>query len=131
MKNLILNFFLLLLRILLNFSPDASYKRSGFSKTLLKKGLKFIPSRKSSTITFNLSFVLLSVEIDLIAKIQSCKRHTFRAYGNNRIKIIFVLPIKVITLYIQAFIVQVEVTSLENSIPEDKICLAILLTLNK
>ena len=61
-------FLLLVLEIMINFSPDASCKRSKFFKTLLEKRLKFALSRKNNTITYNLSFVLLLVEVNLVLK---------------------------------------------------------------
>lgn len=68
MKNPILYFFLLILEILLNFSLNIYHKCDRFSKTLLEKGFKFVLYKKNNTIAFNLSLVLLSAEIDPIAK---------------------------------------------------------------
>lgn len=42
MRSLILHFFLLILRVLFNFALDAIYKCGEYSKTLLKKKLKFV-----------------------------------------------------------------------------------------
>ena len=64
----ILYFFLLILAIPLDFCLDVGHKRGGFSKTLPEKGLKFIPSRRDGTIVFNLSLVLLPVEVDPVAE---------------------------------------------------------------
>ena len=77
-----------MLRIPLDFSPDASYKRGGFSETLLEEGLKFVPSRGNGIVAFNLSFVLLSVEVNLVSKEQGYKRDAFVACSSSRIKII-------------------------------------------
>lgn len=100
MKSPILYFLLLVLRIPLNLVPDASHKQGKFPKTLLGKSLKFISSRGGGIIVFKLSFVLLPAEINLIAKEQSCKKNAFKTNGIRHIKMILVLPTKVITLYI-------------------------------
>lgn len=68
MKSLILDFLLLVLYILLNFDQDIYYKYSRFYKTLTKKSFKFILSRGNGTLAFNLSFVLLTAEVNLITK---------------------------------------------------------------
>lgn len=68
MRSLILDFFLLVLKIAFNFNLDVCYKRNRFSKILLEKSFKFVLYKKNSTIVLNLSFVLLAMEIDLIIK---------------------------------------------------------------
>lgn len=65
-KSLILNFFLLVLGIPLDFGPDAGHKSGRFSKILYRKSLKFVLSKKNDAIAFNLDFVLLPAEVDLI-----------------------------------------------------------------
>lgn len=65
-----------MLKISLNLGLDTSYKLGRFSKTLLEKGLKFILNRRSAII-FDLSFVLLPVGTDLVAKKQSCRKYAF------------------------------------------------------
>lgn len=95
MKNPVLNFFLLVLRIPLNLSPDAITNMIDFRRLYLKKVLKFFLSRKSDTVACNMSLVLLPVKIDLIVKEQNRKKHAFKARGSGRIKIILVLPTKV------------------------------------
>lgn len=57
-----------LLGIPFNFGPDASYKQGRFFKTLSEKSLELILSKKGSNAAFNLSFVLLPAEIDLVAE---------------------------------------------------------------
>lgn len=98
-------FFLLVLRISLDFYLDASYKQDRFSKTLPKKSFKFVLNRKIGIIAFHLNFMLLLAKIDLLTEKQSCKRDALVFCGIGRIKIIFALLIKVIALYIQVFIV--------------------------
>lgn len=65
-KNPILNFLLLELKILIDFSSDASHENDRFFETLAEKSLKFIANRKNGIITFNLDLVLLPVEVDPI-----------------------------------------------------------------
>lgn len=91
---------LLVLRILLDFNTNASYKHCRFFKTYSKKGLEFVPNIENSIIVFNLSFVLLLIEVDPIIEKQSCKKNTFRTNGIGIVKIVFVLLTKVVVLYI-------------------------------
>lgn len=100
MRSLILNFLLLVLYILRNFDQDIYYKYSKFSKTLTKKSFKFILSRGNDILAFNLSFVLLTAEVNLITEKQNYKRDIFETYGISRIEIIFALSVKKIALYI-------------------------------
>lgn len=92
------------MRILLNFSLDASHKQSRFSKTLLKKDLEFISSRKSSIVVFDLGFVLLPAEINLIAEKQSYQGYALKVYNTNHVKIILAFLIKVLAFYISSLI---------------------------
>lgn len=55
-----------MLRITLNFSPDIDYEGNRFSNVLAKKNLEFVLSGRNSIVAFNLSFVLLSLNIDFI-----------------------------------------------------------------
>lgn len=65
-KSQILDFLLLMLRILLDFNLDASYKDSRFSEILLEKSFKFVLNRGDGIVTFNLSLMLLPAEINPI-----------------------------------------------------------------
>lgn len=100
MKNPILYFLLLVLEIPLNFTLDTYYKCDIFFKTLSKKSLEFVSCKEDGTITFNLSLVLLLVEIDPIVEKQSRKRDAFKACGTGHVKKIFTLPTKIIALHI-------------------------------
>lgn len=71
-----------------------------FLKFCQKKALNLFQVRKGSIIVFNLSFMLLSAEIDLVIEKHSCKRYIFRACDIGYIKIIFALSIKVVALHI-------------------------------
>lgn len=68
-----------MLKIPLDFSLYVGYKQCEFYKTLPKTNLTFFPSGRDRTITFNLSFVLLSAEVNLILEEQSHKRDAFEA----------------------------------------------------
>lgn len=71
---------------------------------MLKKGLKFVLSKKDGTIVFNLSLVLLPIKVDPISEKQGCKRDALVARGISCVEIIFVLLTKVInTLYINFY----------------------------
>lgn len=65
-KNPILKFLLLELKILIDFSSDASYENDRFFETLAEKSLKFVANKRNGTIAFNLGLVLLPVEVDPI-----------------------------------------------------------------
>lgn len=68
LKISILYFLLLVLGIPLNLGLHTDQKQGRFPKTLLKKDLEFIPSRRDNTIVFDLSLILLLVEIALVAE---------------------------------------------------------------
>lgn len=95
---------------------------------MLKKSFEFISSSGNDIITFNLGFLLLSIETNLILENQDCKRDVLIAYGIGRVKIIFILLTKILALHIQVFIVQVD---LKEIIVEYKIYLTMFLVLNK
>lgn len=100
MKNPVLNFLLLILKIPLNLSLDADYKRNRFFKILTKKSFEFVSSRRDKTVVLNLSFMLLPAEIDLILKKQGCERVSLLARGTGCIEIVLVLLTKVVTVYV-------------------------------
>ena len=93
-------FLLLVLGIPLNLGLDASYKRGGFSKTLLKKSLEFVLNKGNGIVTFNLSFVLLLAKVNPISKKRGCKRDAFVACSFGRIEMVLTLLTKIIALYI-------------------------------
>ena len=132
-KGLILYFFLLELKIALNLSPDISYKRGGFFKILLEEGLEFLLSREDGIIAFNLRYMLLLVEVNPISEKQGHKRDVFIAHGFGHVEIILTLLTKIIALYMQAFIVKIEIASLGGAIAGCGTCLklAMFLAFNK
>lgn len=130
-KSLILYFFLIMLKIILNLSPDTSYKHSKFLKTLLKKSFKFALSKKDNIITFNLSFELLLAEVNSISKKQNCEKNALIVYNFGYVKMILILLTKIVILYRQAFITLIEVLNLKNFILESKVCLLMFLAFNK
>lgn len=130
-ESLILNLFLLVLKFPLNLSLDAGHKRGRFSKTLLKKSLKFLLSKGDGTITFNLGLVLLSVEVDSILEKQGYKKDVLEICSTDYVKIVLVLLAEVVVLYIGATFIQVGILGLKSHILENKICLVIFLAFNK
>lgn len=100
---------------------------------MLKKNLKFVLNRGDDTITFNLCFILLIMEVDLIAEKQSNKKIAFRVRGISYIEIILELLTKIVTFYMQVFIIQVGIPGLIKVIVSYKIYLkpAIFLVFNK
>lgn len=87
MKNLILFFFLLILKVFLNLALDVIYKCNRFFKILLKKNLKLILGKKNSFFLFFLYFMLLLLKVNFITKKKVVKKK-FITYG---FKIIFAL----------------------------------------
>ena len=131
MRGPILYFLLLVLRIPLDFGPDASYKRGGFFEALLEKDLEFVPSRGSGIVIFNLSFVLLPAEVNPVLEEQSRKGDMFVTCGSGYVEMILTLTTKIIALHVRAPIVKIGVPGLEGSILGDGVCLAMFLALDK
>lgn len=131
MESSILYFFLLVLGIPLYLGLDSGYKQGKFSKTLLEKDLKFISSREDSTVAFDLGLMLLPAEINLVAEEHSCKEYMLSTSGISRVKVIFVLLIKVIALYMNTSVIQVGILGIEGFISGCKVYLAIFLALDK
>lgn len=70
-----------------------------------KKSFKFVLYKRDGIIAFNSSFMLLLAEIGPISKEQSCERNIFITRSTGHTKIILILSTKVVTFYIQAFII--------------------------
>lgn len=72
-------------------------------------------------------------EIGLILEKQGCKKDALVAHGIGYAKIIFVLLTEVIALYMQALIIYIGVSGLEEAIIGCGVCfkLALLLALDK
>lgn len=68
MRYPILDFPLLVLRILLGLNSDAGQKGGRLVKTLPEKDLEFAFSQRDSTVILNLRIVLLSAEVNLISE---------------------------------------------------------------
>lgn len=58
--------------------------------------------------------MLLSIKVDLILKEQDYKKNILVVCSTSYIKTIFALSAKILVLYIQAFIIEVSVFSLEK-----------------
>lgn len=109
-------FFLLVLEVFFDLISNVVYKYDRFSETLLEESLEFVSFEKNNPVLLNYSFVLLAVEIDSILEKQSCKKDVFMVHGIGHVKIILILSAKVITLYMQACIIQVGVLGLKKTI---------------
>lgn len=90
---------------MLDFSPDAAHEDSGFSETLPEKGLEFVLSRRDNTVAFNLSLVLLPVEVNDIPEEQGHEGGALEARGTGHLEIVFALSTKVVALYLGAILV--------------------------
>lgn len=67
-KSLILYFFLLILRVFFNLTPNVIHKRDRFSKTLLEKNLEFVLYKQVGSVLLSSSFMLLPPEIDPLSE---------------------------------------------------------------
>lgn len=105
MKGPVLYFFLLILGIFFNLTPDAIHKCSRFSKILLEKGLEFIPCEGVGSVLLSPSLMLLPPEIDLLLAERDCKRYAFVALSLSRLKVVLTLPAEEVAFYVQAPIV--------------------------
>lgn len=104
-KNLVLYFFLLILKIIFNFSLDTGYKCGRFFKTLLEKSFKFVLNWRDCIVMFISSFILLLTKVNLILERLYCKIDAFMAHCTSRIEIILVLLIAIVAFYIRALII--------------------------
>lgn len=68
MKNLILYFFLIIIKSFFNFTLDVICKYNRFFKILLEKILKFALYKKNNHVLFNFYFILLLIKINFIIK---------------------------------------------------------------
>lgn len=67
-KHLVLYFFLLILGIFLNLTPNVVYKCDRFSKAFLEKSFKLVPYEKNNSVSLDTSFMLLPAKIDFFSK---------------------------------------------------------------
>ena len=96
----VLYFSLLVLGVFFDFTADVVNKRGRFSKTLSKGGLEFVSSERSNPVPLNLNLVLLPAEVDPILEERGRKGDALVARGTGRVKIIFTLLAKIVTLYV-------------------------------
>lgn len=99
--------------------------------TLPKKDLKFVLSKGNGIIVLNLGFMLLPTELGLIVEKEGHKIDAFEIRSTGCVKIVLALLTKVVSFYIQATIVQVEVLEFESPILGGKVCFTIFLALKK
>lgn len=89
-------FFLLVLGVPLNLTPNVIYKRGRFSKAFLKKILKLVLNRESDPVMFDPGFILLGIKVNPIPKEQGCEKDTFVTLGLNGFKIVLALSTEVV-----------------------------------
>lgn len=68
MRNLVLYFFLLVLGIVFNLTPNAIYKYGRFFKAFPEKSLKLVLSGRDNSVMFDLSLMLLPAKDDPISE---------------------------------------------------------------
>lgn len=101
MRNRILYFFLLVLKLFFNLTLNIIYKRSGFPKAFLKKDLKFVSCRRVSLVKFHLGLMLLVTKVDSILEEQNCKRNAFLAFCSSRFETVPVLLTEIVAFHEQ------------------------------
>lgn len=67
---------------------------------MYKKDFKLVPRRKDGIVIFDLSFILLTAEINPIAEEKNCKKNAFWTCTTGYIKIIFALPTEIVAFQI-------------------------------
>ena len=105
MRGPVLYFFLLILGVPFNLTPDAIYKRGRFSETFSEKDLKFVPYEKVGLVPLSPHLMLLPAEFDPLSEERGCKRYTFVALSISRFEMVLALPAKVVAFHVQASIV--------------------------
>lgn len=75
-SGLVLDIFLLILRVPFDLVPDNIHKSSGIAQALAEEGFELRPSYKDSTGVIPPTFVLVPPDIDTVLKKRSCKRDT-------------------------------------------------------
>lgn len=98
-KNPVLYFILLILKVFLNLTPDVLYKYGRLSKVCFKKDFKLVLFKGRNPVLFNSSIVLLPAEIDTFSNEKSYKKYAFITFCINRFKIVLILPAKIIAFY--------------------------------
>lgn len=68
MRSLILNFFLLVLRISFDLSSNTGQKSGRFSETLLEKSIEFILNKGAGIVIFKMDLVLFPAKVDPISE---------------------------------------------------------------
>ena len=75
----------------------------------MEKNIEFVLGKQDHI--FNLGFVMLLTKVNIILEISKRKKDVLMSNSFGYIKIIFLLPIKVVALYMQTFIIQVGILS--------------------
>lgn len=91
----------MVLGVLFNIILDDVYKPSRFFKVFPKKNLKFVPYKKGGSVTFDLSLILLSVEVDLIPEKWGYKKCMFVAFGFSDFKMVLGLSTEIVIFYVE------------------------------
>lgn len=112
----VLYFFLLVLKVPLNLTPNIIHKGSRFSQTFLEKSLKFFPYKGGGPILFDTDLILLPAEVDPIPEKRDCKRDAFIAFGFSSFEMVLALLIEIIAFYMQVPKVQLEVPGFEKPV---------------
>ena len=114
MRNPVLYFFLLVLGVPFDLTPEVTHERGRFSETLSEKGLELVPGKGGGPVSFFPRFVLLPAEVDSITEERGRERDAFMARGTSCLEMILALSTEVVTFHMQAPIVQAGVLALRG-----------------
>lgn len=120
-----------MLKISLDLNLDFSYKSSRFSKALPRNSLEFILCKRDGTIVFNLSLVLLLIEVNSILEEKDRKRYILGVCNISRIKMVLALSIKIVAPHVIVTIVPISILCLESPILEGRIYFTMFLAFKK
>ena len=101
----VLYFFLLVLGVPFNLTPDAVYERGRFSETFSEKRRKFVPCEGDGPVSFNTSLVLLPADVDPISEERGRERDAFISRGTSRLGIVLSFSTEIVTFHVRAPIV--------------------------
>lgn len=109
LKNLILDFFQLVLRISLKLSLDTINKELKVAQVFSKEYFEYVLQDESfALITI---FILSPIKINITAEKKSSKKAIITFYYFGSIKIIFTILIKIMIIYILAIIIEIKKSS--------------------
>lgn len=104
-----LNFFLLILKVFLDFTTDTIYIGSEFSYVFLEKGFRLFPTWERNCIAIDPILLLLPAKENLVFEEKFRKQYAVIALASYCLKIVLILLTKVAAFFVQVSILYVRV----------------------